>query len=102
MDFTAKTALITGATSGIGRATALAFAQAGGDVVLAGRNVRAETKAAVEGPWNTLSLALPDPTGDALYVHRQLPRLAKGPSNFQNRPDPFGDHIDRRNCATSV
>ena len=48
MDFTAKTALITGATSGIGRATALAFAQAGGDVVLAGRNVEALDAVAAE------------------------------------------------------
>lgn len=35
--FQGKTALITGATSGIGRITALAFAEAGADVVLTGR-----------------------------------------------------------------
>lgn len=35
--FTNKVSLVTGATSGIGRATAIAFAQAGAKVVIAGR-----------------------------------------------------------------
>ena len=38
MDFQGKTVLITGATSGIGAATARAFAGEGGNVVLSGRN----------------------------------------------------------------
>ncbi len=37
-DFSGKTILITGATSGIGEATAIAFAEAGADVILIGRN----------------------------------------------------------------
>lgn len=48
MDYTAKTALITGASSGIGRATALGFARAGGDVVLAGRSADALEDVAAE------------------------------------------------------
>ncbi len=37
MDFTGKTAIVTGATSGMGRATAIEFAKAGANVVATGR-----------------------------------------------------------------
>ena len=39
-DFTGKAVLVTGATSGMGRATAIAFAKAGATVVAVGRRVR--------------------------------------------------------------
>lgn len=46
MTFAGKTAIVTGATSGIGRATAEAFGRAGATVVLVGRNEAALTEVA--------------------------------------------------------
>jgi NAD(P)-dependent dehydrogenase (short-subunit alcohol dehydrogenase family) len=45
MSFTEKTVIVTGATSGIGRAAALAFAAAGAKLVLVGRSEAALTEA---------------------------------------------------------
>ena len=44
MDFSKKTVVITGAGSGIGRATAGCFAKAGADLVLADINFEAATE----------------------------------------------------------
>src|SRR4030095_10735725 len=43
-EFANRVVLVTGATSGIGKATALAFAEAGADVVTVGRSVEALSK----------------------------------------------------------
>jgi 2-deoxy-D-gluconate 3-dehydrogenase len=47
-DLTGKIALVTGANTGLGQAIALALAQAGADVALAGRSRMDETQRAVE------------------------------------------------------
>ena len=38
IDLKGKTALVTGATKGLGRGTAIAIAQAGGNIIAVGRN----------------------------------------------------------------
>src|ERR1041385_6236404 len=50
-EFAGKVLLVTGATSGIGRATALRFANGGANVAAVGRNEQAldEVKAAITG-----------------------------------------------------
>jgi NAD(P)-dependent dehydrogenase (short-subunit alcohol dehydrogenase family) len=48
MDFTNTVAIVTGAASGIGRATALRFARDGGDVVLADANAERLAEVASE------------------------------------------------------
>jgi NAD(P)-dependent dehydrogenase (short-subunit alcohol dehydrogenase family) len=55
MDLKNQRALVTGATSGIGRAAALRLAEAGAEVIVTGRDVRrgAETVAAIEAEGGT-------------------------------------------------
>src|SRR5438067_11112788 len=69
--FAGKIALITGGTSGIGRATALAMAQQGARVVVAGR--RAEEGA------DTVRL-IKDAGGDAMFVKTDVTH----PQDVQN------------------
>jgi NAD(P)-dependent dehydrogenase (short-subunit alcohol dehydrogenase family) len=68
MDLENQRALVTGATSGIGRAAALKLAKAGAEVIVTGRDARrgAETVAAIEAEGGTarfLAVDLNDLTG---------------------------------------
>lgn len=63
--FSGKTVVVTGATSGIGRATALAFAREGASLVAVGRNRRALKVLAGEAPLATCAVEVDVTTADA-------------------------------------
>jgi NAD(P)-dependent dehydrogenase (short-subunit alcohol dehydrogenase family) len=66
MSFSGKSIIVTGATSGIGRAAAEAFAREGGSVLLVGRNdaALAATVAAIESAGGTARPMRADVTAD--------------------------------------
>jgi len=74
-----KVAIVTGAGSGIGKATALAFLREGYGVVLAGRRKEALEKTAVEGPSGSELLVVPTDVADPAAV-RDL--FSKTKENF--------------------
>jgi NADP-dependent 3-hydroxy acid dehydrogenase YdfG len=65
-----KVALITGAGSGVGRATALALLGEGYSVVLAGRRAEALEQTAAAGPAGARALAVPADVSDPSSVRR--------------------------------
>jgi NAD(P)-dependent dehydrogenase (short-subunit alcohol dehydrogenase family) len=67
IDLTGKVAIVTGGTSGIGRAAAIAYAQQGAKVVVAGRRV-------AEGE-ETLSM-IKAAGGDAVFVQTDVTQTA--------------------------
>src|ERR1700752_2083950 len=69
-DYTNKTVLITGGTSGIGKVTAIAFANAGAKVVLTGRREKegAEVVAEIKKTGGTASFIRADVSKDADIV----------------------------------
>ena len=64
-----KIAIVTGAGSGIGKATALAFLREGWAVVLAGRRARTLEQTRAEAPDGTHALVIPTDVTDPAAVH---------------------------------
>ena len=79
--FTGKVALVTGGTSGIGKATALAFAGAGAKVVLSGR--REKEGADVVAQIKKLG-------GDAAFVRADIANDADVKAMVDFTVDKFG------------
>jgi 2-dehydro-3-deoxy-D-gluconate 5-dehydrogenase len=70
-DLTGRTALVTGANTGLGQAIAVGLAQAGADIVAVGRSAPTETAARVEATGRTLHAISADlssiaPLGDVV------------------------------------
>src|SRR5215207_4015303 len=68
MNVTNKTAIVTGAGSGIGRATALALLREGYSVVLAGRRADALVQTVAMSSDGSKALAVPTDVGDPAAV----------------------------------
>jgi NAD(P)-dependent dehydrogenase (short-subunit alcohol dehydrogenase family) len=79
--FTNKVALITGATSGIGRATAIAFAQAGAKVAIAGRRQEEGAQVVRE---------IEQTRGEALFVRTDVSREADVQALVAKTVERFG------------
>ena len=80
--FQNKTVLILGATSGIGRAAALRFAQEGANVVVGGRN---------EDNGNEVVRSIEGMDGNAIYVQTDVRELAAVRNAVDRAVETFGE-----------
>ncbi len=80
--FQNKTVLILGATSGIGRAAALRFAQEGANVVIGGRN---------EDNGNEVVRSIEGMDGNAIYVQTDVRELAAVQNAVDRAVETFGE-----------
>src|SRR5512135_1972961 len=76
-----KVALVTGGSSGIGRATALAFAQQGARVIIASRN---------REPGEAVVRAICDSGGEALWIQTDVSQAAHVAALVQKIVDTYG------------
>ena len=76
-DFTDKVVVITGASTGIGRATAIAFAQAGARVALAARSAEALAQLAAELGGSQRALAIPTDVSDPAQCQQLIDRTVE-------------------------
>jgi NAD(P)-dependent dehydrogenase (short-subunit alcohol dehydrogenase family) len=85
-ELTGKVALITGGSSGIGRATALAFAEQGARVALASRR---------QGPGEEVAQAIREGGGEAIWIQTDVTQAAQVEAMVRAVIDAYG----RLDCA---
>src|SRR5215213_7976559 len=94
-DLAKSVVVVTGASSGIGRATALAFASAGADVVLAARREAPLREAAVECEQRGgRALAIPTDMRDEAAVQRLADAAAEKFGGIDVWINNAGGHAD--------
>ena len=82
-DLSGRVALVSGANTGLGQAIAVALAQAGADIVAAGRSAADETAAQVAAAGRRFLFVEADFAGDAASVQQVAERLGyRNPANF--------------------
>lgn len=98
-DFSGRVVFITGGTSGIGRATALAFTRAGANVVLASRDAENGKRTEVELQREASTANGPSNTSNALFVSCDVRHEAAVTNAVRRAVEAFGTIDFAVNCA---